>query len=521
MNKKRILRTLLVSALLFAMLSACTVSNPQSQPTQSTVSQDATPAATFGQGITVASMAETPSVAPARHSALIGSFKNAMTHNGLFRLDYETLTPVPDLVSEWVPLSDTLFEVRIREGVMFHNGEFMTAYDIAASLEYVRSHPDQRGVHDSLASWEVVDRYTLLLDTGVPNALLLSDLASHGNFIMPRTLIDAGHDFTAYPIGSGPFVFEEWRAGDFLRFRAFDNYFDADRFPQIEYVHWRIIPEGSSRTIALESGEIDYAVDVAFPDVARLESNPDITVQQVAGATFQHFIMNNDRPQFDNIYVRRAIDMALDRDAMIMASLDGFGVPIWTSMPPNLAGASTDNTRHFNPDAARALLAEHSIDPAALDFEILIFDEQQRRRAEVAQANLGDIGIAVTISMIDFATWLTLTLDDTYDATFANFTTTNMVSFFRSTMTIDFIGSQNRSRMRNEEFSNLVSEAIVTVNEIERNAILEEASRIANDHAGILGINMSIVVRAFNSNLVAPELSASGAMFMNMMYWSE
>ena len=526
MNKKKILCMLLTSALLLSALTACAIIQPQapSAPGSQQMSespQDVPPAVVFGPGITVAGMAETPSVAPARHSALVGSFKNAMTHNGLFRVHYESLSPVPDLVSEWSALSDTLFEFRIHEGVLFHNGEELTAYDIAASLEYVRTHPEQRVSHGSLVGWEVIDRYTILLDTGEPNALLFSDLSAHGNFIMPRSLIEGGHDFTSEPIGSGPFIFEEWRAGDFLHFRAFENYFDTDRFPRIEYVHWRIIPEGSSRTIALESGEVDYVIDVAFPDIARLEANSDITIQQIPGATFQHFIMNNDRPQFNNIYARRAIDMALDRDAIVMASLDGFGVPIWTSMPPMLLGASTENTRSFDPDGARALLLEHDIDPATLDFEVLIFDEQQRRRAEVAQANLGDIGIAVTISMIDFATWLTMTLEDTYDATFANFTSTNLVSFFRNTMSIEFIGSQNRSRMRNEEFSDLVSEALVTINEQERNAVLEEASRIANDHAGILGINMNIVVRAFNSNLVAPELAANGSMFMNMMYWNE
>jgi len=526
MSKKRILTMLLATVLLLGALAACLADTlPETYVESPIVATELPPndmpAPLFGPGITVASMAEPPSVAPARHSALIGSFMNAMTHNGLFRVDSETLNPVPDLVSEWSAISDTVFELRIHEGVMFHNGDEMTAYDIAASLEYVRTYPDQRVAHGSLTSWEVIDAYTLRLDTGEPNALLLNDLASHGNFIMPRSLIDSGHDFMAEPIGSGPFIFEEWRAGDYLRFRAFEEYFDAARFPRIEYVEWRIIPEGSSRTIALEVGEVDYLVDVAFPDVARMEGNDNITVQQISGATFQHFIMNNDRPQFSNIYARQAIDMALDREAMVEASLDGFGVPIWTSMPPILAGASTENTRSFGPDAARALLAEHNIDPASLDFEMLVFDEQQRRRAEVAQANLGEIGITTTILMIDFATWLTLTLGDTYDATFANFTTTNLVSFMRNTMSIDFIDSQNRSRMRNEEFTELVSEAIVTVNENERNAILEKASGIANQHAGILGINMNIVVRAFNSNLVAPELSANGAMHMNMMYWNE
>ncbi|MCL2564668.1 MAG: ABC transporter substrate-binding protein [Defluviitaleaceae bacterium] len=487
---------------------------PEDEPEEEAVQEPRT-------GVIIASMTETPSVAPARHTALVGHFKNIMTHNGLFRVHDNDLTPVPDLVRDWAALSDTEFEFVLHEGIRFHNGQELTAYDVAASLEYVRTFPYQTAVHLSIDSWEVIDRHTILIDTGTPTAMLFNDLAHHGNFIMPRSLIESGHNFALAPIGSGPFVFENWTRGDSLDFSAFAHYFDRSRAPMIEYVHWRIMPEGASRTIALETGEVDYIVDVAFPDIPRLQSNPNITVMERPGATFSYFIMNNDRPQFENIYVRRAIDMALNRDAMLSASLNDFGVSVWSTMPPMFEGSSQEGTRQFDPAGARALLAENNIDPRTLAFDMLAFDEAQRRRAEVAQANLADIGIPTTITMIDFSAWLTLTLGDNFEASFANFTANNLVGFMRNLMTIDFIDTQNRSRMRNEELSGLIEEAFSTVDEGARNAILHEASRMANEHIGFIGTNMNTVIRAFNSTLTVPELAANGFMFMNMMHWAE
>jgi len=307
--------------------------------------------------------------------------------------------------------------------------------------------------------------------------------------------------------------------GDSLTFTAFEEYFDEARTARVEYVHWRIIPEGASRTIALETGEIDFIVDVAFPDIPRLEADDNITVFQRPGNMFQYFLFNNDRPQFQNVYVRRAIDMALDREAMVIASLDGFGLPVYSTMPPIFDGSSQEGTRNFDPEGAVALLAEQGIDPASIEFDMLVFNEEQRRRAEVAQANLADIGMTTSITMIDHATWLTLTMGDNYETSFANHTQPNLLAFMRAIIHRDNIDVQNRARWDNEELSALIDQAIATIDTDARNAILQEASRMANEDVGFLGTNMNVVVRAFSSQLIVPEIAMNGSMFLNMAYW--
>ena len=472
-----------------------------------------------GRGVTLAIQAETPTVAPARHTALIGTFKNDLTHNGLFRIHYDTLEPIPDLVADWTALSDTQFEFKLHEGIMFHNMEEMTAYDIVASMFYVRTYPYARTWHGSVVDAWVVDRYTFVLDTGEPNALLFFELAHQANYIMPMSLIEAGHDFALDPVGSGSFVFSDWSLGDSLTFTRFDYYFDAARTANIDYVHWRIIPEGASRTIALETGEVDYIVEVAFPDIPRLRDNPNITVFERPGLTYIYLLLNNEMPQFENIYVRHAIDMAIDKEAVVSAAVDGFGMPIWQSTPPAFAGSSTVGTRSFDPEAAMALLAREGIDPAELTFDMLVYSEEHRRRAEVVQSNLADLGITTTITMIDFAAWLSTA--GTTDAAFGAFTANNLLTFMRSTMHVDSIPAPNRSRITNMELSGLIEQAIATVDSGARVAVLEEATRVSNEHSGFIPLHMNMLIRAFDSNLVAPEIAAGGAMHLNMVYWAQ
>jgi len=123
--------------------------------------------------------------------------------------------------------------------------------------------------------------------------------------------------------------------------------------------------------------------------------------------------------------------------------------------------------------------------------------------------------------MGDTATYLNITQFGYYEAAFGAFTTTNLLSFLRGTSHIDTIDGQNRSRMYNRELSDLVDQAIATIDEDVRTAILYEASTIANEHIGFIPMHLSLMIRAFNSNLIVPEIAANGFMNFNVAYWVE
>ena len=513
---KKFLSAILSGVLLMALISACGAAAPQ-PPADG---NPRGPEGLTGRGIRVASQNEPATIAPAMHGAVVSTHKNLMTHNALFRIDYYTLAPVPDLVSHWRALSDTVFEFTVHEGILFHNGEELTAYDIEASWRFVRQFAFS-AAHESIVDFYVADRYTISVDTGGPNAMLFFDLAHQSNMIAPRSLLEAGHDFNAAPIGSGPFEFREWRAGNYLHFEAFENYFDTERAARVEHVTWLIIPEGSSRTIALEAGEVDYIIEVAAGDVERLDNNPNISVIAIPSLIHQHLLLNNDRPQFNSIHARRAIGMAINKETVVLAAFGEWAIPTRSQAPAVFSGVTDEGTYSFDPDGARALLLEHNIDPASLAFNIIVSNEERNIMAEVIAVYLEDIGIPVTITRRDLATTLSMTTTGDYEAAFAGFTSASLLGFMRGLFHNDFIDQTNRSRIRNQEISALIDRAVITVDPDAREAILNEAVIMANEFTGQIPIYMGTIVSAFNANLIVPEITATGFLNLNMMEWTE
>jgi len=534
MKKKRIITTLIAGVLLISV-TACTapgeqISEPQysSEIAEEILDEEEdseTPLNEETRGasgrLVIATALETTSVAPARHNTFIGTLKNLMTHNSPFRSQFNTLEPVPDIVDEWRAISDTLFEFRLHEGILFHNGEEMTAYDVEASFHYLRQYPYARNSHASAEAIEVIDRYTFTLYTGTPNAVLFFDLIAHGNAVLPKSLIESGHDFTTQPVGAGPFVFEEWRFGDSLHFRAFEDYWNPERAPQIEEVVWRIIPEPAQRTIALEMGEVDYVMEVAFGDVPRLEENPDVAVFMRPGTTFNMLLLNHNRPQFENVYARKAINMAIDQEALTQAAFNGLAVPTRAQLPTVFAGTSYEGTVAFDPEGARALLAEHNIDPQSLGFEMIASTEERRRMGEVVQSQLADIGIPTTVIMMDHATSLARFSGNDYEAGFGQWGASFLISTLRGVVYGGPEGTSNRSNVNHQQINELIREGIATIDTDARNAIFEQVSVLANEYFVNVPTHQTMVVNAFNSRLRVPEINAMGIFYVNMIYWTE
>ena len=541
MKKSKTLTKVLAGALLLGTLAACAATNqtPTLQPAETGQAATATPAAqqvdtqtpdASGNGyanglangsLIIATANETPSIAPGRHITLAGANKNVMTHNGLFRACYTNLAPVPDLVREWRALSDVLFEFTLHEGILFHNGEELTAYDAVASFFYVRSYPDARTSHISAVYAEVLDRYTFTIYTGDPNAGLFDDLTNQANFVMPKSLIEGGHDFQTNPIGSGPFVFGEWRPGNEMSFTAFADYFDTERAARIENVTWRFIPESSSRTIALEVGEVDYVVEVPESDVPRLENNPDVTVFMREGTGFHFMLLNNSLPQFENLVARKALNMAIDQEALVAVAFEGLAMPNRSHLSPVFAGVTDEGVLPFDPDAAVALLAEHGIAPSSLAFDMVADTEPRRRMAEVVQAQLGEIGIPTTITINDHATTIQRSLDAEYEALFGMVTSSNLIALIRLAYHGDVGGNPNRSRFNDPRINELIDRGISTIDTNARNAVFEEASQLLNELVPNVPTHVPMTIRAFNSNLIVPETSATGGMNFNMVHWAQ
>ena len=468
--------------------------------------------------IVIATANETPTLAPHQHSAVAGGYMNILTHNTLFQTNIETLIPEPCLVEDYEILNDKQWELHLREGVKFHNGETMTAEDVKASMEYARENSSYTSTYSTFwESVEVVDDLTLIVTTKEVYAKTLYDLASH--YVLPKSLLDSGNDFNANPVGTGPYKFVKWTLGDSVEFEAFEDYWEGA--PAIKKLTYRIIPEGSSRTIALEAGEIDFIVEVETNDLTRLEETEGITVINKTGTAFNFLAINNERAPFDNADFRHALNCAIDKEALVEVALNGAGTPVWAQTPEMFEGYSEDNLDSYDLDLAKQYIEASGIDPTTVEFSIICSDDVKRRSGEVIQANLKELGITVNLESMDLATYLSTVADGDFDAAIGGYTSTNMMSFIEGKFTTKSINGSNWNRYSDEHLDQLYVDATTDLDETSRVATLQEASAYLNEACPQPSMYLVNVVRAYNSGLQGIEVSASNTLRWQYVSWAE
>ena len=468
--------------------------------------------------IVIATANEPPTLAPYKHTATAANYMNLLTHDNFFRSDIETLEPVPGVIKEYEILSDKQWKFTIRDDVKFHNGEKLTTADMVASMEYARE--NQSYSSNSSNFWEsieIIDDYNFIVNTKTVYAKTLNDMASHR--ILPKSLIDSGNDFNQNPIGSGPYKFVNQTLGDSIEFEAFDEYWAGA--PAIKKMTWRIIPEGSSRTIALEAGEIDVIIEVETNDLARLQETAGVTVVNIPGTSFNFLTLNNEKAPFDNQNFRHALNCAINKDELVEVALNGAGTGNYMQTPPIFPGCSERNMDEYNVELAKEYLEASGLDPATISFSCICSDDTKRRAGEVIQAAFNEIGITMELESMDLATYLSAAAEGTFESTIGNCTSANTLGFIEYKFTSWQIGGSNFTRTNDAHLDELWTTASQTLDETERLTILEEAAAYLNEicpHVPIYNMN---VVRAYNSNLQGFEVNASGNTYWENVSWAE
>ena len=468
--------------------------------------------------ITIATMGETPSLSPTEHNAVAGDYMNLLTYNKLFKSDMD-MNPVPDLVDSYENISDTEWQFKIKQGVKFHDGSEMTVEDVKASLEWAQGFAEVNLYNKDIVSVDIVDETTVKITTDGPDAMLLDNLCHHGNSIVPKKLIDEGHDFNTEPIGTGPYKLVEWNRGDSLVFEAFEDYFGGA--PAIKHMTWKIIPEGSSRTIALEAGEVDFIVEVENMDADRLRENPDVEVIEYENTSVNWLMLNNEKPGLDNENVRHAINTAIDKESVITVALNGMGKPALSQMPMNFAGATEENADTYDAAKAQEWLDQSGVDPSTISLPIICSDDTKKRAGEVIQANLKEIGINATIENMDLATYLSSTAEGDYTAAIGGYTSSSLLGYVVGVYHSSSINASNKTRLNNAEVDALIDKAKTTLNEEERIATLEELSALLNSICSQAPLYQPTTLRAYNSNLQGVEVSDSGYLYFENVSWAE
>lgn len=317
---------------------------------------------------------------------------------------------VPALAESWVVSGDSLtWTFKLRRGVAFHNGDPFTSADVKATLERVRD-PEmassKAGEYEAIESIDTPDPYTVVIRLSEPYAPLLSTLASGWSAILPKSLIDAGHDFGSEPVGTGPFRFVEWVRDNRIVYEKNEDYWMSG-YPKLDMVIMNIVGERSVQVQALLAGELDAIYNVNQEDVPMLERSPNVTVEKRLTALVMVMALNNSRPPLDDLRVRQAINHAIDKQTALDVAYGG-GQVVGTFMDSgDPYYVDFTDLYPFDPARARSLLQQAGVDEDRV-FQMVLPQnfEPHVRAGEIYHEMLKNVGLNVELRLVDWPTWL-------------------------------------------------------------------------------------------------------------------
>ena len=299
-------------------------------------------------------------------------------HDGLVRLStmevpYKVL---PALATSWKEISPTVTEFKLRQGAKFWDGTYITAEDVKWSLE--------RSINKELPAYvggafgrvlynfekvEIVNASTVRVHNRNPDPLKYVMLAQTTSAILSKKAFDAAaspEDFFTRPVGAGPYRIAEFKQDQYVKFESWDDYWGEK--PPLEELWYYSIKEPTARITALVNGEVDFIVDIPPDMKSALDGKKGIKSQGVTLDMFYAWMFNMTRHPLKDQRIRKAISLAIDRDALNQGLYGGKGVTPTSHHYPGRTGYFPGwKIYEYNPDKARQLLKEANYDGSVVE----------------------------------------------------------------------------------------------------------------------------------------------------------
>ncbi|BES72135.1 ABC transporter substrate-binding protein [Marinobacter nanhaiticus D15-8W] len=338
-------------------------------------------------------------------------------------MDYKpgTTELVLDLADSYSLSEDgKTYTFKLKKGVKFHNGREMKASDVKYSLERTANPKTQSpgagffspilgydavaaGDTTDLEGVSVIDDYTVSIELTAPNATFLHVMGLNFASIVPKEAVDEyGQDFGKHPVGTGAYELKDWTLGQHLVFERNEDYYKAG-VPRIDTITFEVGQEPMVALQRLERDEVDIAGDGIPPaKFLQFKNDPRYKDLMVTGDQLHtgYLTLNVTMPPLDNLKVRKAINMAINKDRVVRI-INGRATPANQPLPPAMPGYD-DSYEGFpyDPEKAKALLAEAGY-PDGFETELFVMNtEPQPRIAQAMQQDLSNIGIKANIKSL-------------------------------------------------------------------------------------------------------------------------
>lgn len=436
----------------------------------------------------------------------------------------------PALATQWTPVGNDAWEFKLRPNVTFHDGGKFTAADVVFSLQRapnVPNSPSSYGQYTkTITSVEAVDDLTVRIHTKGPAPTLPVDLSQVA--IISKAVAEGATtaDFNSgkAAIGTGPYRFVEWVAGDHLTLARNDAYWAG---PQPwEHVKRRAIPNDGARTAALLAGDVDIIEGVPAADRTRLAGNPKLALHECDATRIIYIHMDSardvspgitdakgnkiDRNPLKDARVRRAVSYAINRQALAERLLGGQAHPAGQYSPPGTPGTSPNlKPLPYDPELAKSLLKEAGWGDG---FGVVLAGSNDRfpQDAQVTQAvgqMLARVGIKAEVQTMPAAMLFSRGSKLEFSMMLSGWVGTGEASSPLTALMATYdpktgLGPSNRGRWSNPEFDAALNEALHTLDDTKRNAFYAKAAEIAVREMGVIPVYFTVNTWASRKGLV-------------------
>ncbi|MEZ7812571.1 MAG: ABC transporter substrate-binding protein [Paracoccaceae bacterium] len=447
-------------------------------------------------------------------------------YNRLTEFKVGTTETIPGLAESWnVSKDGKTVTFSLRQGVSFHaNADFtptrdFNADDVIFSFDR-QGNPENPYFEVSGGTWEYfggmsmpdliesiekVGDYTVVFNLTRPEAPIIANMAMDFASIVSKEYADAMMDagtpemVNQAPIGTGPFTFQAYQKDAVIRYLRNDAYW-GDK-AKVESLIFAITPDASVRYQKVQAGECHV---MAYPnpaDVSAMKDAEDIIVMEQEGLNVGYLAYNTQVAPYDNANVRKALNMAIDKQAIIDVVFQGSGEIAKNPIPPTMWSYSEDTVDDaYDPEAAKAALEAEGVTDLTMKIWAMPvqrpYNPNARRMAELMQEDFSKVGVTVEIVSYEWGEYLDRSKALNRDgAVLLGWTGDNgdPDNFLAVLLGCDGLERSNRAQWCNEEFDALIQQAKVLPTQAERSALYKKAQAIFKDQAPWATIAHSVV----------------------------